>query len=99
MRIACTGFLSEQAGSMAAANALLLRALVERGVEIDFFSKPSFVDPRPAVGELRGFRFVPAVNHISDGLRRRVKGVPVVGAVAARNDAESYNRLIVRRIC
>jgi hypothetical protein len=25
MRIACTGFLSEQAGSMAAANALLLR--------------------------------------------------------------------------
>jgi glycosyltransferase involved in cell wall biosynthesis len=100
MKIACTGFVEVQTktGSVAAANALLLRALVERGVEIDFFSKPSFVDPRPAIGELSGFRFVPAVNYISDGLRRRVKGVPVVGAVAARNDAENYNRLLVRRI-
>ena len=98
MKIACTGFVEVRAGSVAAANALLLRTLVERGVEIDFFSKPSFVDPRPAVGEHRGFRFVPAVNPISDALRRRVKGVPVVGVFAGRNDAMSYNRLLVRRI-
>ena len=31
MKIACTGFLSEQAGSIAAANALLLRTLLESG--------------------------------------------------------------------
>jgi len=98
MKIACTGFVSVHTGSVAAANALLLRTLVEKGVEIDFFSKPTFVDPRPAVGEHRGFRFVPTVNHISDGLRRRVQRTPVVGAVAARNDAESYNRLLVKRI-
>src|SRR5262249_33466371 len=59
MKIACTGFLSEQAGSIAAANALLLRTLIERGVEVDFFSKPSFVDPRPVVGGRPGLRFLP----------------------------------------
>jgi glycosyltransferase involved in cell wall biosynthesis len=98
MKIACTGFVEARTGSVAAANALLLRALLERGVEIDFYSKPSFVDPRPAVGELRGFRFFPVVNYFSDSLRRRVKGVPLIDAVAARNDAEIYNRLLVRRI-
>jgi glycosyltransferase involved in cell wall biosynthesis len=98
MKIACTGFVSVQTGSVAAANALLLRTLVGRGVEIDFFSKPSFVDPRPAVGESRGFRFVPAVNYISDCLRRRVQTVPVIGGVAGRNDAQSYNQLLVKRI-
>jgi glycosyltransferase involved in cell wall biosynthesis len=98
MKIACTGYVSEQTGSVAAANALLLRSLVERGVEIDFFSKPSFVDPRPAVGERHGFRFVPAINNISDGLRRRVRRVPMVGALAARNDTANYNRLLVSLI-
>jgi glycosyltransferase involved in cell wall biosynthesis len=95
MKIACTGYVSVHTGSVAAANALLLRTLVERGVEIDFFSKPSFVDPRPAVGERPGFRFLPAVNSISDGLRRRVRKVPLVGALAARNDTANYNRLLV----
>jgi glycosyltransferase involved in cell wall biosynthesis len=98
MKIACTGFVETRAGSVAAANGLLLRALVERGVEIDFFSKPSFVDPRPAVGERSGFRFVPATNYISDGFRRNVKGVPVLSDIAARNDAQNYNRLLVRTI-
>ena len=39
MKIACTGYVSEQTGSVAAANSLLLRALLDRGVEVDFFSK------------------------------------------------------------
>jgi glycosyltransferase involved in cell wall biosynthesis len=98
MKIACTGFVSEQTGSVAAANALLLRTLLERGVEVDFFSKPSFVDPRPSVGEHPGFRFVPVVNHISDGLRRRMLRVPLIGVLAARSDAVGYNRLLVTRI-
>ncbi|MDB6110404.1 MAG: hypothetical protein JWR69_2154 [Pedosphaera sp.] len=97
-RLACTGFVSEQAGSVAAANALLLRALLDAGMEIDFFSKPSFVDPRPAIGQRRGFRFVPAVNHYSDRLRHTVRNVPGLGFVAARNDAACYNRLLVRRM-
>jgi hypothetical protein len=86
MRIACTGFLSEQAGSMAAANALLLRTLVERGVEVDFFSKPSFVDPRPIVGGRRGLRFLPTINQISDATHRKLRRVPFVGFIAARRD-------------
>jgi glycosyltransferase involved in cell wall biosynthesis len=99
MKIACTGYVSVSTGSVAAANALLLRTLVERGVEIDFFSKPSFVDPRPAVGDHPGFRFVPVVNKFSDGLRCKVQRVPVIGALAARNDTANYNRLLVSLIC
>jgi glycosyltransferase involved in cell wall biosynthesis len=98
MKIACTGYVSTNTGSVAAANALLLRALVDRGAEVDFFSKPSFVDPRPAVGERHGFRFVPTVNHISDRFRRRVQRVLLLGAIAARIDTTNYNRLLVRRI-
>jgi glycosyltransferase involved in cell wall biosynthesis len=98
MKIACTGFVSEQAGSIAAANALLLRTLVERGVEVDFFSKPSFVDPRPVVGGRRGLRFLPTINQISDTIHRKVRRVPLVGFIAARRNSVSYNRLLVRRI-
>jgi glycosyltransferase involved in cell wall biosynthesis len=98
MKIACTGFLSEQAGSIAAANALLLRALVERGVEVDFFSKPSFVDPRPVIEGRRGFRFVPTINKISETIHRKVRRVPFGGFIAGRRDSVSYNRLLVRRM-
>jgi len=97
-RVACTGFVSEEAGSVAAANALLLRTLLDFGVEIDFFSKPTFVDPRPAIGEREGFLFIPVVNSWSDGLRRRVGKGPMFGTLAARNDAACYNRLLVHRI-
>jgi glycosyltransferase involved in cell wall biosynthesis len=98
MRVACTGFVSEQTGSTAAANALLLVKLLDRGVAIDFFSKPSFVDPRPAVGDRPGFRFVPVINHISDTARRKMQGVPLLGPIGVRSDAGCYNRLLVKRI-
>lgn len=98
MRIACTGYLSEQTGSIAGANALLLRALLERGMEIDFFSKPSFVDPRPVAAGLPGLRFIPCVNYFSDALRNKVLGVPLVNFLAGRNNAACYNRLLVRQI-
>jgi len=96
MRIACTGFVSSEAGSVASANALLLRELVARGVSVDFFSKPSFVDPRPAVGERAGFRFIAVVNTVSDALRRGMAGLRTLSALAAWNDAATYNRLLVR---
>lgn len=98
LRIACTGFVSEQEGSVAAANALLLGALLDQGIETDFFSKPSFVDPRPTVGERKGFRFVPAINSRSDGLRRRMNGIPFASALAERNDAFCYHRLLIGRM-
>jgi glycosyltransferase involved in cell wall biosynthesis len=98
MRIACTGFISERSGSVAAANALLLCSLLDRGIECDFFSKPSFVDPRPIVGNRPGFRFVPVVNRILNSVRARTQRLPILSAATAVADAYSYNRLIVRLI-
>jgi glycosyltransferase involved in cell wall biosynthesis len=98
MRIACTGYLSEQTGSIAGANALLLRSLLERGMEVDFFSKPSFVDPRPIAAGLPGLRFVPCVNSFWGALRRKVRGVPVLDFFGGRMDAASYNQLLVQQI-
>lgn len=95
MKLAVTGFVSEQAGSVASANALLLRELLLRGHEVHFFSKASFVDPRPAVGERPGFRFFDVTNSGPDQFRRRVEKAPFVGFAAGFYDAWSYNRMLV----
>ena len=94
MKLAVSGFVSEQAGSVASANALLLRELLLRGHKIHFFSKASFVDPRPAVGNLPGFRFFDVTNSGPDRLRQRLNGVPVAGFLAGQLDASTYNRLL-----
>ena len=96
MNIAATGFVSEQAGSVASANALFLRDLLVRGHEIDFFSKSSFVDPRSAVGALPGFRFLDTTNSLADGVRRSVERVPIVGFAAGRWDCATYVDLLRR---
>lgn len=98
MRIACTGFVTPHAGSTSSANVLLLRALLEQNYEIDFFSKPTFVDPRPIVSNLPGFRFVPVVNYISDGVRCKVEKIPALSALGRYWDSSCYNRLLVKRI-
>ena len=98
MRIACTGFLSEQTGSIAGANALLLRSLLEEGVELISFRSPPFVDPRPVAAGLPGFRFFSTVNAVSDGLRRQVSRVPLLSFLAARLDSVRYNHLLVKHI-
>ena len=98
MKLAVTGFVSEQAGSVASANALLLRELLLRGHEIHFYSKASFVDPRPAVGNLPGFEFLDTTNVAPDRLRQRLSRVPVAGFVAGQYDAATYIRLLVREM-
>lgn len=98
MRLAITGFVSEQAGSVASANALLLRALLERGCEIHFFSKASFVDPRPAVGPHPAFRFFDVDNRLADRTRAKLARIPVAGMLSSIIDASTYNKLLVRRI-
>lgn len=98
MRIAVTGFVSGQAGSVASANALLLRALLERGCEVHFFSKASFVDPRPAAGGQGRFTFTNVDNHLADRTRAVLARTPVAGKLAGIVDASTYNRLLVRRI-
>lgn len=96
MRIACTGFVSEKSGSVAAANALLLCQLLDRGIEVDFFSKPSFVDPRPILGFHPTFRFVSVNNRIFDSARAWTEPLPIISTATGTADAYSYNRLVVR---
>ncbi len=98
MRIAATGFVSSQAGSVASANALLLRGLLERGYEVEFFSKASFVDPRPAVGSHPNFCFTDVDNRWADRVRAKLEHIPIVGRAASILDSLTYNRLLVRSI-
>ena len=98
MKLAVSGFVSEQAGSVASANALLLRELLLRGYRVHFFSKASFVDPRPAVGDLPGFRFFGVTNSGPDRLRQRLSSVPVAGFFASQLDASTYNGQLAREI-
>lgn len=98
MDIAATGFVSSEAGSIASANALLLKGLLGRGHHVDFFSKPSFVDPRPVVGDRANFRFHDCTNRKADSLRRSVQQVPVLGFLAGRLDTATYNQLLLRKM-
>lgn len=98
MRIAATGYVSEEAGSVASANALLLRGLLERGIAVTFFSKTSFVDPRPAAGSHPGFEFVDVDNRIADRVRARLSRIPAARTISGAADSHTYHRLLVRRI-
>ncbi len=98
MRIATTGYVSAQAGSVASANALLLRGLLDRGCEITFFSKSSFVDPRPSVGSHPQFQFIDVDNRLADRCRARLSKVPIAGFISGLIDSATYIRLLVRRM-
>lgn len=98
MKIAVSGYVSAQEGSVASANALLLRSLLHAGHEVDFFSKPSFVDPRPCVGEHERFRFISTDNVAPDRFRAKVQHFPVLGFLACRFDCATYTRLLLKTI-
>lgn len=98
MHIAATGFVSDQEGSVASANALLLRRLLQTGCKVSFFSKPSFVDPRPLVSGLPGFAFHAVENHRTDALRRASSSLPLMRTLTGVLDSSAYNRLLVRTI-
>ena len=53
MKLAVSGYVSAQEGSVASANALLLRSLLADGHEVDFFSKRFRIDARDVVRELQ----------------------------------------------
>lgn len=98
MKLAVSGYVSSQEGSVASANALLLRSLLDEGHEIDFFSKPSFVDPRPCVGEHPLFRFVCTDNIGPDRFRAKVQRVPALGFLACRVDCATYTSLLLKHM-
>ena len=98
LKLAVTGFVSSASGSMAGANGLLLRALLDRGCRVDFFSKSSFVDPRPILGDHPLFRFHESVNPLADGLRQTVERIPLFGPLACRFDSASYHRALLKSV-
>lgn len=98
LRLAVTGFVSAESGSMAGANGLLLKALLERGCRIDFFSKSSFVDPRPLLESCSGFTFHETANPIGDEVRRRSEGLPLIGLLTRRIDSSTYHRAILKAV-
>jgi len=70
LRIACYGFADPRAGSVSTAGFLILRQLLERGHQIDFFNKTSFVRPRE-FESLTNYRFVEVPTPASDRIIRR----------------------------
>ncbi len=98
LQLAVTGFVSTAAGSMAAANGLLLKSLLDRGCRIDFFSKSSFVDPRQLLGEHPGFTFHEASNPAADSLRRHLEKIPLLATPARMLDSATYHRAIIGKI-
>lgn len=93
-----TGFVDADAGSVTSANSLLLRELLRQGVEVHWFSKASFVDPRPVVAGLPGFTFTDVDNRRIDRFRARVLRVPLLGLLAVQADVWTYNRMLVRAV-
>jgi glycosyltransferase involved in cell wall biosynthesis len=94
--VAATGFVSGEGGSIAGAGAMILNALLDAGWEVVFFSKSSFVDPRPVVGVRPGFHFVEVDNVMTDRLRRAGQSIPGLDFALRWLDSFAYNRGLVR---
>lgn len=80
---------------------MLLRGLLDRGHEVTFYTKPSFVDPRPALNgqaDTGRFRLVDCTNQWGDGLRRRMapSGKGIWGHAWGQLDSKTYNKSLVR---
>lgn len=83
---------------MAGANGLLLKALLDRGCRIDFFSKPGFVDPRPVLGDHPLWEFHGTENPLADGIRKKTERLPMIGLPARRLDSSTYHKAILREV-
>lgn len=97
-----TGFVSEQAGSVASANALILKQLIRSEYPITFYSKPEFVDPRPCLAEaglLDRVQFVDCTNYLTNALRKRLAtGSRICTLLLSAIDSSQYNRLLGRKL-
>lgn len=72
--------------------------MLDRGCEVHFFSKASFVDPRPALGGHPAFRFTDVDNRLTDSLRAGTQRIPGIRFATRLLDVECYNRKLVRSI-
>jgi glycosyltransferase involved in cell wall biosynthesis len=101
MHLHTTGFVASQSGSVASANALILKELLRNGHRITFYTKPSFVDPRLDVTEPELailLDVIDCTNEHMDGLWRRHGGRQpgLKGSILGRLNAVTYNRGLVK---
>lgn len=97
MRIACYGFSDHTAGSVVGANHVILKELLARGAEVDFFNKPSFV-PAVALRGEKGFSFVDCNNawgEAFDEAARRVVG-KTLATPAQRVNHHTFARRVIQ---
>ncbi len=98
MRIACSGVLGPNHGSVATASFAVVRELLERGHEIDFFSRPGFVAPDTLDG-YDAFRYVDCSTARPRGLTRSVRSASRVADLALDTaDKLAYMRGVSRRM-
>jgi glycosyltransferase involved in cell wall biosynthesis len=101
VRIDATGFVGVQSGSVASANAVLLRGLLGRQNQVRFFTKPSFVEPREidlSPSEAANLEVVDCTNHPTDLLRKWTSFIPALNRVTGWADVSRYNRRIVKQM-
>jgi glycosyltransferase involved in cell wall biosynthesis len=103
MQVSATGFVSEDAGSVASANTVILRELLARGISVDFLCKPSFVYPHSLLAKDFGkakFRVIDCTNHFGDQFRRfmaRGNG-SLLDHLVCKIDAMTYNSKLNKRL-
>lgn len=98
MRIACSGLIGPQDGSVSSAGSGVIRELLRRGHEIDFFSRPSFVAPK-SLGGYAQFRYVDCSTSISGGIRRRLRSASrVVDLALETGDKLAFMRNVSCRM-
>jgi glycosyltransferase involved in cell wall biosynthesis len=96
VRIVCSGLVDADAGSVASAGFIVLRELLARGHEIDFYSKRSFVFPEQLMAH-PAFRYVDHPQPQLDRVARRFTN-PYARWTASRLVHATYARRIVRRM-
>jgi len=76
LRIACYALAAEDIGSVVSANYLMLRELLERGHEIDFFNKQSYVYPK-GLFSYRNFRYIESYDAWGDRTFQAASKIPL----------------------
>ncbi|CAN5415247.1 hypothetical protein BH10PLA1_BH10PLA1_03440 [soil metagenome] len=96
LRIACFAFAEEHSGSVSSANFLMLRELLKRGHQIDFFNKRTFLYPE-ALTQFPNFRYVDTHNKIGEFLSQWLNKIPtpITRFIAGRIDARTFARIVV----
>jgi glycosyltransferase involved in cell wall biosynthesis len=98
LRIACNGPVARDAGSMPSANFAVLQELLDRGHEVDFFSKRSFVYPEQLLDHER-FRYVECSTLRLDRAAERLRGISrYTGWAAGWMNHAAFARQVMRRM-